>query len=319
MTFKFILASLLIFNLKTFALETDQFIASNIVLNDSAVIMNEYIQKKIEEAVSKANQKNFNSNQCRKLAERVMTNIVGGRFSISEVSMFAKKSPLVDKYPDSSISDSEYFKMTFYEDAGILMKFAPLSRTMNLNGIYMGTDKLGHFALLGRHYYRHYLDFLKKGQSIEVATENAILQGLKSEKGILGYAIGGVLSFGDLEANYQGLVFAKNLCEGENPYLYFDGEWKLNPNRPFDTKEYFNPKMDESFHFSFWKPSLYKKINEKLKKEYCEVKDTPMYLERAASYKDKIVENLNDLLLKKHVLNIPKFNRSLEDVKNFCP
>jgi len=315
---KLISGFLMTASLSSYALETDQFIASNIVLKDSSEVMNEYFQKKIEEAVNKANQKEFKSNQCRKLAERVMTNIVGGRFSISEVSMFAKKSPLVDKYPPSSISEGEYYDISFYEHADLFMKVAPLSRTMNLNGIYMGTDKLGHFALVGRHYYRHFLDFLRKGQSVEVATENAIIQGLKSEKGMLGYAIGGTLSYGDLEANYQGFMFAKNLCEGENSYLKFDGVWKINPNRPFDTKEYFNPKMDESYNFSFWRPRLYKKIKEKLTKEYCEVLNSPMYVERMKFYQSQVSDNFNDQLIQKHILSNSKFDRKLENVKEFC-
>lgn len=308
----------LIFIQNSYALETDQFITIGAKINDSAEILNEYIGQNIQDAIVTANEKNYDKDKCRLIAKRVMHNLVGGTFSISKISQFAKKSPLIDKYPDMSISDRDYFKMTFYENSDILLKIAPLARTINLNGIYMGTDKLGHFALIGRQYYRYFLNFLDDGLAVEAATEKAILKGFKTEKGILGYAIGGVLSYGDLEANYQGLVFAKNMCEGENPYLQFDGIWKLNPKRSFDTKEYFGPKMDESFHFSFWRPGLYKRIKEKLKNEYCEVKNKPEYLARVAEYQTKMSFNLNDELIEKHLHSLPKFNRKLEDVKSFC-
>ncbi len=312
---------LILFNLislTSHALETDQFITVGIKINDSAPTLNEYISKNIEKAVDYANQKNLGKTQCRQVAKRVMDNLVGGKFSISKISQFAKKSPLIDKYPDMSVSDREYFKMTYYKNSDVLLKVVPLARTINLNGIYMGTDKLGHFALIGRHYYGYFLDNLKDGLSVEVATEKAILKGFKTEKGILGYAIGGVLSFGDLEANYQGLVFAKNMCEGENPYLAFEGKWKLNPKRVFDTKEYFGPKMDESFHFNFWRPGLYKRIQEKLQAEYCAIKNSPEYLEKIQFYQAKMTRNINDMLIEQHINNLPKFDRALEDVSKFC-
>jgi hypothetical protein len=317
---KFALFLLTTLALSVHALETDQFIATRVVIKDSADVLNKYFYKQIDEALDAVNDKNPAKVKCSALADRVMNNLVGGKvFGISKVSQFAKKSPEVDKFPDLSISDREYAKMTFYENSDILLKLAPLARTININGIYMGTDKLGHFALVGRNYYHNYLSNLKNGQTREEAEINAILKGFKTEKGLLGYAIGGVLSFSDLEANYEGMRFAIDMCEGENPYFIFkDGRFEKNPNKEFDIKNYFNPRMDESYHFSFWRPGLYKRVQEKLEKEYCEIKDDPMYLERISKYPNLLTENLNDRLIRDHLLTVGKFNRSLEDVKTFC-
>jgi hypothetical protein len=302
------------------ALETDQFIASKFVIKDSADVLNRYFDVQIEKALSKVNQKNPDKIKCSEVADMVMNNLVGGKyFGISKVSQYAKKSPEVDKFPDNSISDREYAKMTYYENSDITLKLAPLARTININGIYMGTDKLGHFALVGRNYYHNYLSYKKKGQDAETAKRNAILKGFATERGILGFMIGGVLSYGDLEANYEGMNFAINMCEGENPHLILkNGRFEKNENNLFDIRNYFNPRMDESFHFSFWRPGLFKRIFPKLKKEYCETKDDPMYLERIAKYPSLLTENLNDRLIKETILNVPKFDRKLQDVETFC-
>lgn len=316
---KKLIIGMILISKASFALETDQFVASFHVIKDSSSVINDYFYKNINKALDDANRKHPEKIKCQKLADNVLTNLVG-KYSISKISKFAKNSPDVDKFPDSSIKDGEYFNMTFYKDVGLLMKLSPpLARTININGIYMGTDKLGHFSLIGRNYYRAYLNNLKKGQSPAEAEKNAIVRGFKTEKGILGYGIGGVLSFGDLEANYEGLRFGIDMCEGENPYFVFvNNRWELNSNNQFDVKTYFNPRMDESFNFSFWRPWLYKKISGKMKKEYCEVRETSLYKERIASYAGRMKENLNDRLIKKYLLSIPKFDRKLEDVENSC-
>jgi hypothetical protein len=304
-------------SLNAFALETDQFLATRIVLKDAAPVLNEYFNQQIEKAVTEANQTSLGKNKCSVVAQNVMNNLVGGKyFSISKISKFARLSSEIEKFPEASVSDREYFKMTFYEKADILMKIADLARTINLNGIYMGTDKLGHFSLLGRNYFNNYLDNRKEGQPSELARRNAILKGFASERGILGYAIGGVLSFGDLESNYEGMTFAIEICEGSNPYVEFKDN-KFVQIRDFDTKTYFNPRMDESVTFSFWRPGLYKRIKEKLSKEYCETRKDPMYLERISKY-PPIVENMNDRLIKEVILSEKRFDRKLEDVKSFC-
>lgn len=311
------LASLLslTFCFSVHALETDQFLATKVIIKDSAPILNQYFNQQIDKAVDEANRESIKS--CSKISSMVMDNLVGAKyFGISKISKFARTNPEIEKYPPLSVSDREYFKMTFYENADILMKVADLARTINVNGIYMGTDKLGHFSLIGRNYYHNYLSYRKKGQTKDEAMKNAILKGFATERGILGYAIGGVLSFGDLESNYEGLRFATEVCESDTPYIVLkNNRWERV--RDFETKEYFNARQDESFNISFWRPGLYKRIQPKLKQEYCETIADPMYHERISKY-PPIVENMNDRLIKEVILTEKRFSRSLEDVKAFC-
>ncbi|AUN98243.1 hypothetical protein DOM21_09990 [Bacteriovorax stolpii] len=307
----------LLFTQSVFALETDQFHAASHVLKESSEHINKYIDDKFEKALTHANNKGKEV-ACRDLADDVMTGIVG-KFSISKISQFAKNSPDIERFPGDEISQLEYINQSIYKDGGFPFYFGIISRTINVGGVYIGTDKLGHFALVGRNYYRRYLENLDKGMSPEVAKKDSVFTGFKQEIHILGYTLGGVLSFGDLEANYQGMTFAISMCDGENPYLIKEnGQWKKNPKRVFDIKNYINPKMDESYKPAFWKPKLWEKIKPTIKEVYCELKKNPLYIERVKSYQSKITVNQNDDFIKEFFSSRPKFDRKLEDIDSLC-
>jgi hypothetical protein len=209
--------------------------------------------------------------------------------------------------------------MSFYEDAWIPLKIVPLARTININNIYVGTDKFGHFSHMGLRNYKEYLKFLNEGLAQEEATEKAIRIGFKTEYSFLGYGIDGVLSYGDLEANYQGLRYMISICDGEKPYFIFEnGKWSLNPNHVFDVKEYFTPKMDEAYNLSFWRGPLYKKIQPKLERTYCQMKKDPIYQARIEYYHSIDNENINDKLIKEYIANQDRFLRVKEDIENTC-
>ena len=60
---------------------------------------------------------------------------------------------------------------------------------------------------------------LRKGMSNEQAERRAIDRGIFTERTVLGKASSGVLSIPDLEANYRGMLFLWEMCEGDAPYL----------------------------------------------------------------------------------------------------
>ncbi len=300
-----------------FALETDQFHAASHELAESSFAINQYIDDKFERALEKASKKTKEV-ACHDLADDVMSEIVG-KFSISKISQFAKNSPDIERFPDKSVSQRDYIKQSIYKDAGFPFFLGMISRTINVGGVYIGTDKLGHFALVGRNYYRRYLENISEGKLPEVAKKESVFTGFKQEIHILGYTLGGVLSFGDLEANYQGMQFAISMCEGDNPYLIKEnGKWARNPGRLFDIKNYINPKMDESWRPAFWKPNLWKKIKPVIKDVYCELKRNPLYIERVKNYESRLSINDNDLYIKEFFSDRPKFDRKLEDIDKLC-
>lgn len=297
----------------SFALETDQFMAAPYNLKDASGPLNEYVNSEIDEAVSDSK----SDESCADISDRVMTEIVG-KYSISKISQFAKKSPDIERFPNDSIKDREYLKQSFYREAGFPFNFAKISRTINVGGVYIGTDKLGHFALVGRNYYRRFLREIKDNSDELVAEKATVMNGIRTEVAVLGYTLGGVLSFGDLEANYRGMMFARSLCTGSNPYLVKkDNIWKRT-DRKFEITEHINPRMDESYRPAFWKPNLWEKVKPLIAQSYCELKSNPVYIERIAKYPAMIVENRNDKFIEEYFSDKPKFDRKLRDIDQLC-
>ena len=304
--------------LSALALETDQFHAATTILQDASPALNNYVTTKIQKALDRANQKR-KSLTCEKLSDEVMTEIVG-RYEISAISTFAKTSPDIVRYPDDTVGMQEYVNQSIYRDAGFpFLLFGVLSKTINVGGVYIGTDKLGHFALIGRNYFRRYLKLKSEGLSETEAIKQSVMKGIKQEVHLLGYTLGGVLSFGDLEANYQGMMFARSLCAGENPYLIREkNEWKKNPLRSFDIRNYINPKMDESFQFAFWKERIWKDIKPALAEVYCDLRSSQAYQARIKSYTARVERNQNDAFVEEFFKNKKEFDRASRDLNKLC-
>ncbi|MFW6060899.1 MAG: ankyrin repeat domain-containing protein, partial [Phycisphaeraceae bacterium] len=92
------------------------------------------------------------------------------------------------------------------------------SPTVRIDDTYMGTDKLGHFLAKGHINYKRYRSRLADGGTRAEAIDHAIAIGIGgdffySEKRMVGYFSSGVLSNGDLAADYLGMKFYMNLTE----------------------------------------------------------------------------------------------------------
>ena len=151
--------------------------------------------------------------------------------------------------------------------------------TIRAYGIYLGTDKLGHFTDMGKHYYREYRKSLDEGKSVDRATRNAIELGADggpiffSESGFLGEKTAGAYSNADLVANFMGMMFYRNLTEevtlhGQQvpPMLERDGPYwqitdRVRPNSNFFAL-FFSDHFDEALN-----PSRYiEKYRDKIRK-----------------------------------------------------
>jgi ankyrin repeat protein len=91
------------------------------------------------------------------------------------------------------------------------------SGTISAGEYVFGTDKIIHFINVGRIYHAKYESRLKRGLSEKEAIKSAIASTsrniLTSESGVLGMFTTGILSNGDLAADYAGLMFYRNLTE----------------------------------------------------------------------------------------------------------
>lgn len=311
-----LLTSLIIFSLN--AAETDQFYAKDAIIKDSTKAFNDYFNEKIEIALHKSNQKE-KVLSCREVAREVLTQVLG-EFSLidfikdrefSKVSFFTQNSPLVDRFPEDSIKTSVYRKDSIYKHRPFPINVAGISRTININGIYIGTDKIGHISIIGKRYYSNFLKELASGKNESEAEEIAITKGIKQEIAILGYTVGGVMSYADLEANYQGFLFARDMCEGPEPLLeFFESEWRKNPRKSFEIRDYVNPKMDEAYNVSFWSPRMWKRMKTEIVQSYCNNNENPSYLKRKERYDSLVEETINDKIISSYIKTKPKFDRA---------
>jgi hypothetical protein len=113
------------------------------------------------------------------------------------------------------------------------------SGTVSAGGTVFGTDKIIHFINIGRIYHGKYETRIKRGLPEQEAIKSAIASTsrnpLTSEDGVLGMLTTGIVSNGDLAADYAGLMFYRNLTETVHigprtlpPMLVRDGPyWRL--------------------------------------------------------------------------------------------
>jgi len=135
---------------------------------------------------------------------------------------------------------------------------------------------------VGNSYYYKNLELKAQGLSERGVLEKIIKEGIKEENGILGFAMVGVFSFGDLEANFQGLKMGQDFCEGDSPGLKLvNGKWVQN--KKLDLKNYVNPLFDESYNVSYYSKKTFNSIKDKLTR-YCAIRHGPEVKKRFHYY-----------------------------------
>jgi hypothetical protein len=144
------------------------------------------------------------------------------------------------------------------------------SSTFMAYGVYMGTDKMGHFVDMGYHYFREYRRALAEGLTPDEAMLRANWLGTDgpfSEKGVLGYLTAGAYSNADLVSNYVGALFYRNLTEsvwlkGElyPPILESVGPyWRVADhvrNNPMFFERFVSDHYDEALNPSHFQPII---------------------------------------------------------------
>lgn len=131
--------------------------------------------------------------------------------------------------------------------------YIELSPLIQVAGVLIGLDKLGHFLGQGASYYARYraLSTLPRAERLRALREH----GHRQELGQLGIATGGVYSFADLAANWAGMTFYLALfddvtLEGEHHARYFErtprGQYRRV--RDFHWSEWIGPEWDEALN-----------------------------------------------------------------------
>lgn len=189
---------------------------------------------------------------------------------IEDLETLVHKPKFIDRFPGRILGYSPprwiYHDTHFAFDPRKVNMSLWRASTIKVYGVYLGTDKLGHFHDMGYIYYESYRHALRRGLGEEEATRRGVevgVSGILSERGILGEVSSGIYSNGDLAANFVGMKFYENLThpvklrgEEHPPLLVPDGPyWSMNPE-VFRDVDFFRAYVTDHFDEAL-NPSLY--------------------------------------------------------------
>lgn len=264
-----------------FCAETDQYMTWGIELEDSADAVNAYFNEQAQVFLDRANARKKPIDTCEELTRQYYLYLFQGLHS-SRARKWLQSSDEIDRYPDNSLSFFQYQRVSIYK--GLAFPYIlPMARTMRVDDVYFGIDKIAHLLGFGRRYYQRYLRLREAGVDEDEAVERTVRVGIAHEDSIVGKLSDGIFSHADMEANYQGLVMARDCCEGETPYFEQEGrDWILA--RPIDMRDYINPDFDESYNNSHFWATRKRKTLRNLKAHYLGMENSEEALKRFAPY-----------------------------------
>lgn len=281
--------------------EIDPFNNRSTPLKDSLPAINAKANLMMKEALLKLNKKDH---QCsEKKLYKSMRKVFRNQYT-SKFGKWIVKTDELDKMTTNT-SESIYKEFKWYQAIipGLWAKINdPAGQIINVGGVLVGTDKFEHFSGSG---YLYFKKFYLKGKTLE----DAMNIGYKAETGLMGATMTGVMSFGDMVANFNGMRFwntmlAKNVDvltkEEVSPYLScVDNKWEIQ--REVDFSEYIDHAWDEGINCSWMRTeSLLRKVKDRIQEYNDETGENlgcpldPQALERdGAKYKDLPIQIIN--------------------------
>ncbi len=206
------------------------------------------------------------------IANEVYTSFPNAVVLIEDLEGYVERSSTKKKFPGRVVGYQEFsyiYDHNFFPlDPRQVFKIWRAS-TIYVNGVYLGTDKIGHFTDMGMNYYKKYRAGIREGRSEQQAMVDTIYfgghDGFLGERGVLGFLSSGVYSNADLASNYAGMKFYINLTQPtlvagkiHDPLLVRDGDyWALAPHVARDSDffmTFITPHFDEVLN-----PSLHSK------------------------------------------------------------
>lgn len=266
------------------AAEVDQF-SPGAELQDSSAVVAAEVNRRIQAAVDKANSPYPRLLQHKKAPVRRRPQCSVKRLYnslqyqlarplIGQLESFVEQSNAVDKrvidFPHSVYRDYQQ------KEAPTLVLSERIAAIIKLNGIEVGSDKLGHFFTEGRSYFevtRHLQDGIQAG----------LLFGAWSESLYFGAQTTGVFSYADLTANFNGLRFWNRILAQQpdpltqrpvEPYIQCeDKRWVLKTH--FSWQGYVDSGWNESVNCSaFRTQQLLQKVLDN--KPHCQQQKLPL-------------------------------------------
>ena len=238
------------------ASEIDSFTQRSVPMADATDALNQAVNEKLLLAFDEANNiKGCSTSRLYQFVRYHFTgSILGPVEQMINAGNFVESKTITRK--DSVLRDIGMI-------SGSALYFYGLGNIINLDGHTVGSDKFGHFFSEGWTYFDR--SVLKEQDLIDV-----LRFGESSERGFFGWTMTGVMSYGDLAANFSGLRFWINLIQNDkrveernygllDPKIALascvDGKWALN--RAFDWRNFTDSSWDEGINCSvFLTPEL---------------------------------------------------------------
>jgi hypothetical protein len=213
----------------------------------------------------------------------------------------------VDRSPKTRTEYNERFRNeSTYRWTALLPfgSFVPLDPTVRVGDILFGTDKLGHFFTNGYRYFERFEKARAAGESEDQAERDAIATGVDEENTMLGVAVSGIFSYADLETNWRGFEFFRDLCEGDHPALTVDTSGKWHLNRSFHIEHWADPCWDEGFEPSWFASQSAKDVQRAIASSCTKWTSSPEVAERRARYEQrgcssKSIDVLHEMIAQK--------------------
>lgn len=299
------------------ALETDQFAAWGRPLEDAAPLVNGWLTSQLEDVLTEANAQGSPIRD-HGWIEGHYERRLRYAFIFHPLEVWTDTSGLISRYPDGWDEEDDFWTRSIYRDHSFfdVSLWMPVGPTVEVGGVRIGTDKLAHFVSVGWQAYVRYRRLVAGGMSHERAEERVIRWAVFGEKDLLlGYRTSGVLSTSDLEADYRGMLFYRDLCGGPDPVLErTNSGWRMR--RSVDIRRYVTPEWDESYQPQLFRPGRWKRIRPVLE-GYCRRLHDPWVQNLRARYRERDtltpVERVLTRLVKQGKLKDPR-EQSLEAV-----
>ena len=287
-----VIASLLV-SVSAQALETDQFYAWGRPIENSTDYLNAWVRLQIQDALDSKTPRD-----CDAAVELIQKRLQHSIYQPIEI--WINSTDLVDRIPRDALGYRDYRK------SYLLSKTYPLdtargllpSPTLQVGEVRIGSDKLAHFFSEGWWYYEWWQKNKDDYSGDEL--QNAMLRyGVKLEWWVQGKLLTGVISPADMEANYQGFIFYRQLCEGDAPLLYQqEGRWYFSET--FDISTYVSPEWDESWNANIYSKVRWKAIRETMA-EYCPMLHGDWVEQQRARYAELDRQTPTEVLLRQMV------------------
>ena len=227
------------------AYETDQFSNRLETIEDST----EVLDARVNQSIASAARRIRGSRSERRVVNAIYHDI-GGHHWVDRIERWAMQSEEVDRMTPDRYDSIYQGHPIWATRVAALFGVGP---TIKVNGVLIGSDKLGHFLSQGRKFYRRYLNY---GDEARAAERSAY-----TERALFGQMTTGSYSNADLVANFEGYRFYRSLFEddiipGKPAILTWEEDaWVVQ--RPFDFADHVNAYWDEAINVNHYDRLLY--------------------------------------------------------------